>query len=439
MSDAAYTARPTNKAMAYERISKLVLEKDDAGQYQHDSATKFCENVKRELAGMFNLLDREHGMSKLIEASDNIINTIKSIDAFTASDVLKKSKNEADYKTKNSKTNTVYLPEITTRSDAQDEADRLNQYYQAAIGVKEGTTEAWLEIVGKDVLDPVLRDTDGVRTKGIDDYRLSDLVTATMSGANRPKAPDVLSQLTAVLNKPYDFRKKVAVNFESQQAAAAKVGLYGITIGIDMMVLTLMANMDAAEQQEWGREFRTAMQSIRKKYPYHHVHDDASLQDILKELAAADSVRVLREAPEPESANAVGEQLTILQQMMQQAHEYKEEANAIHSDSKSSIDTKKSKSRKPRNRSTSPDGNRRRGRSNSRRGERERNKCPHCKPYRRYANNSKHDEKKCYYNKQWKGWRPGYVCEELEMKFKPKSKFTRAMGGVKDASDDESE
>ena len=67
------------------------------------------------------------------------------------------------------------------------------------------------------MLDPVLRDTDGIRTKGIDDYyNLSDLVTATISGANRPKAPDVLSQLTTVLNKAYDFRKKVAVNFESQ-------------------------------------------------------------------------------------------------------------------------------------------------------------------------------------------------------------------------------
>jgi hypothetical protein len=437
MSDAAYTARPTNKAMAYERISKLVLDKDDAGQYQHDSAVKFNENVKRELAGMFNLLDRAHGMSKLIESADNHINTIKSIDAFTASDVLKKSKQEADKKTKESRTNTVYLPEITTRSDAQDEADRLNQYYQAAIGVKEGTTEAWLEIVGKDVLDPVLRDTDGIRTKGIDDYRLSDLAAATISGANRPKAPDVLAQLTAVLNKPYDFRKKVAVNFESQQAAAAKVGSYGITIGVDMMVLTLFANMDMAEQQEWGREFRTAMQSIRKKYPYHHVHDDASLQDILKELAAADSVRVLREAPEPESANAVGEQLTLLQKMMQQAQEYEEEAMGVQSDSESSADTKKSKNN--RKRSNSPDGNRRRGRSNSRNGNRERNKCPHCKPYRRYANNKYHDEKKCYYNKQWKGWRPGYVCEELEIKFKPKAKFTRAMGGVKDASDDEAE
>jgi hypothetical protein len=246
----AYTARPTNKAMAYERVSKLVLEKDDAGQYQHDSATKFCENVKQELAGMFNLLDPTHGMSKLLEEADNPINTIKSSDAFTASDELQNEKKKAEEKTKNSKKNAVYLLEINTRSDAQEEADRLNQYYQAAIGVKEGTTEVWLEIVGKDVLDPELRDADGSRSKGIDDYRLSDIVKATISGANRPKEPETLEQLVAVLISPYDFRKKVATNFEMQQAAAAKVSSYGIKIGVDMMVLSLLAKLNMAEQHE---------------------------------------------------------------------------------------------------------------------------------------------------------------------------------------------
>lgn len=164
---------------------------------------------------MFNLLDRMNGMSKLMDETDNPINTIKLIDAFTASDVLRNEKKKADEKTKNSKTNTVRLPEINTRSDAQEEADRLNQYYQAAIlGVKEGTTEAWLEIVEHDVLDPVLREADGSRTKGIDDYRLSDLAKATISGANQPKEPDTLVQLVTALTTPYDFRKKVATNFD---------------------------------------------------------------------------------------------------------------------------------------------------------------------------------------------------------------------------------
>lgn len=111
---------------------------------------------------MFNLLDQTNGMSKLMDEADNNINIIKSNTTFTTSNVLRKHKREADQKTKNSKTITVHLPKISTCSDAQDEVDCLNQYYQVAVGVKEGTTEAWLEIVGKDILDPVLRDQMGV-------------------------------------------------------------------------------------------------------------------------------------------------------------------------------------------------------------------------------------------------------------------------------------
>ena len=74
MSDAAYTARPTNKAMALERVQKIVLNKDNNGQYQHDDAVKYIALVTREMGGMFNLLDRQHGMAKLAEATTNHIN-----------------------------------------------------------------------------------------------------------------------------------------------------------------------------------------------------------------------------------------------------------------------------------------------------------------------------------------------------------------------------
>ena len=78
MSDAAYTARPTNKAMALERIGKLQFNKDTTGQYQHDDIVKLFENIERELGGMFNLLDRQHGMAKLMQDHRNAINIIKS-------------------------------------------------------------------------------------------------------------------------------------------------------------------------------------------------------------------------------------------------------------------------------------------------------------------------------------------------------------------------
>jgi hypothetical protein len=68
--------------------------------------------------------------------------------------------------------------------------------------------------------------------------------------------------------------------------------------------------MEYAQSHEWGREFRVSGQAIRKKYPdYTYKHDQTLYDDMVKEYAAADQVRVLREAPAPsdEQANQVRE------------------------------------------------------------------------------------------------------------------------------------
>ena len=383
MSDAAYTARPTNKAMALERLTKLAsaLSKDESGQYKHDDAVKYTELIKRELGGMFNMLAKETGtigMADLAEKAPNAINRIKSTDAYDASDILRASKRKAEAEGK--RLNIVITPDITTRSDAQEEADRKNGYSQAVIGVKEGVTEAIIEAVGTDVTDQVLRDADGSSMKSIDDYNIADLFEAIISGANRPKAPEVLTQFIEVVNFSFDFRKKVGVNVEMLKAKAAKVQSYGIKIDTALIVLTIFANVERAVTYEWAREFRPAMQVIRSKYNYDYTHDDTSLADILQQLAAADSVRNLKEAPEPEkgAAYAVQEQMTLLQQMMQDSMDFEEDeaAMAVQSDSDSSIEPRR------RKKSTKQSRGKSRGRSNSRGRTRERNKCKHCKKVR---------------------------------------------------------
>ena len=60
------------------------------GQYQHDNAVKFTQQLKHKLKGMFNLLDSQNGMEKLADAAPNNINKIKSTDAFDASKILAK-------------------------------------------------------------------------------------------------------------------------------------------------------------------------------------------------------------------------------------------------------------------------------------------------------------------------------------------------------------
>ncbi len=60
------------------------------------------------------------------------------------------------------------------------------------------------------------------------------------------------------------------------------------------------------------------MHTICKKYTYNHVHNAASLQTILTELAGADGVRVLKDAPAPSTgtAHSVADLVSFLHSMM---------------------------------------------------------------------------------------------------------------------------
>eukprot|EP00956_Cyclotella_meneghiniana_P032904 scaffold92023_cov58-Cyclotella_meneghiniana.AAC.1 len=83
------------------------------------------------------------------------------------------------------------VPLITDRTEAQDQADRLNMQNQAVIGAKEGTTEAIVLQFGHDVTDSVLKTADGVDLKGIDEYHLYDLMQVCIQGADRPATGDI--------------------------------------------------------------------------------------------------------------------------------------------------------------------------------------------------------------------------------------------------------
>ncbi len=63
------------------------------------------------------------------------------------------------------------------------------------------------------------------------------------------------------------------------------------------------------------------------------------------------------------------------------------------------------------------------------------NDCPHCKRYGNRCPHPKTPHEKCFWNKEWKGWRPRPVCNELEVTFKLRSKFLAELGGLK--NDDE--
>jgi hypothetical protein len=125
-----------------------------------------------------------------------------------------------------------------------------------------------------------------------------------IDGADRLLTNDMLEQLLKVINHTFNFCKKISINMELLQSNAAQMARYGITIGVPQLVLTLLANIETATKYEYGHEFRSAMHAIRKKYTYNHMHNAASLQTILMELAGANGVRVLKDAPTPSAGMA---------------------------------------------------------------------------------------------------------------------------------------
>jgi hypothetical protein len=84
------------------------------------------------------------------------------------------------------------------------------------------------------------------------------------------------------------------------------------------LTLTLLANIETATKANYGCEFCLAMHAIRKKYTYNHVHDGTLLQFILKKLAGANSVCILKDALAPSmgTAQLVTESVSYLQAMM---------------------------------------------------------------------------------------------------------------------------
>ena len=285
MSDAVWSARRENKINTVEQLKKIKLTIDDAGQYQHDDVIKFIEQLKQVAKEQFNPLDKTNGMSKLFEKTQNTINSITTRHAYDYKDILKKSKDEAS---KASTKETTVKPDITTRQEAQDEADRLNQIYQAVLGVKEGFKEKICDSGGTDALSSVLQQADG-QHKSIDDYTLYELAEARIAGAHRPKATHILKQIVSAITMQFDFRKKVMDNVALQKILVNKATTFGVTVHVSLLVINLEANMEYAQSHEWGREFRVSGQAIRKKYPdYTYKHDQASYEDMVKEYAAAD-------------------------------------------------------------------------------------------------------------------------------------------------------
>ena len=392
-------------------------------------------------------------MVALLRSSVDAINpsklsAIKSTTAVTATTILCEQRALIEAATKAVKEDADAEPPKPPmiRSEAIEEADRRNTNNQAVIGTKEGVTEAIVEMVGKDVTDAVLRTVGGEDYKSLDEYELHELVSVIIQGADRPNINDVLDKLHEVVTFKFDFRKKVGANVEALRAKAAQMQPYGIVVDETQIALVFQANVSAAASEDWGREFRPAVQVVRKAFAYNHKHDAASIKTMLKEYAAADAIRTLRDAPAPNSsagfgtANAVAETMTQLQRMMRDeessvsSYETAAAARTLTYDSDSSVETeaergrRKARERKARDKRRGDKEHRARSSSRHRRHgddapKWEDNPCKHCRANKRRVQHPHVEEAQCFWNPEYVGWRPESVCETMKLPFRSRSRF----------------
>ena len=150
-----------------------------------------------------------------------------STNGITVGSVIKEAKlHAAACSTSTGKT---VLPTITAQAEAQEEANRLNVINQAVISAKEDAADAITKLVDSNITNTILRTPDGSNHKGVNGFRLFDIMQGATDGANHPSTNDVLEQHLEVINHTFNFCKKINVNMEFLQSNAAQMAMYGIS------------------------------------------------------------------------------------------------------------------------------------------------------------------------------------------------------------------
>jgi hypothetical protein len=206
---------------------------------------------------------------------------------------------------------------------------------------------------------------------------------------------------------------------------------YVIVIGIPQLTLTLLANIKTTTKSDYGHELCWATHAIRKKYAYNHVHDATSLQTILTELAGADGVRALKDAPAPNATTgcSVANSISFLNTMMNNnatASKYTESAYGASSDNGSSEEQRKSCEREHKKTKMSKSCEKKK-KEKDKDKKPKKNTCPHCKKYHRKKSHRVKPDK-CMWNKKYIGYCFKSICNELKVAFKPRIIFTADLG-----------
>ena len=311
------------------------------------------------------------------------------------------------------------------------------------MGAKQGVVDAFIHKFGAEITDPILCTPEG-DLKDIDEFSIHELIQAVKDATDRPQASAILEEIREATRFAFNFRQKVITNVEQLNRRVKDLAAHGTPLTPAQIVLIVMANIEHAEKHPYGRDFRPALQKIRASYPCSYDHDEDSLKAVLAELATADAVRSLREAPAPEQAHEKqANEISFVGYEDEESDDddstYHESAYAASSSDESTIKSRRSRSTKRRTKGDDKsrsqkgkdkDKQKKTGKKSSD------NECPHCRKLGKRGHPNVPKEK-CYWNKSYKGWRPDSICKELEVEFKPKKYFTPENGGWPVSTDNE--
>ena len=145
-----------------------------------------------------------------------------------------------------STTGFVAVPHIQTNEDAQEEANRQNVFRLACVGAKEQMAKEITAKVGANITNPVLRHADGVQFKKVDEYKLHQLVTAVMEGAEQPDPIAIRKQIANTMAFEFDWRETGATSQERLAADIAKAAAFGVAITHDIKATIILAKIATA-------------------------------------------------------------------------------------------------------------------------------------------------------------------------------------------------
>lgn len=427
-----YTAKQTTRDSIVAAVSEVPIKTNSQGQYTRAHCIQHFLRIKTIAAEQFTAIDSsKNGMEALFDNGTNELTEIKTSSKANALTIMNDyNKKIAAKSTATAGGTAVDVPDKMTHNQARQEAEDLNVAYQAVIGAKEGFAKGLTNSFGKDITDLVLMDTDGSTPKSVDAYQLYELEAIIMQNADRSSNRAARTAVAELINFKLDFRKKITINYEVMKAKVATMEAMKIPFPPSMIVTVLLANIEDVAGEDWAREFTTPMRDIRAKYDQDHEHDSASLADIIKILGVADGLRDFKVAPGPEMANAANdEDMSTLHAIVMEAMAAEEEDDDSSDDESVAYAAnyeKKKKEEQQRGRSSSRGRSKSRGRSESRPRERKVNDgCKHCKSYRSTRKHPNQSEEQCYFNPKWKGWRPKWVCNEMEdVVFQGKNRFS---------------